>query len=391
MINRSTKTSGLICVLVSLLTSPAVCAQTFQSSQPGAGTDFIEYWAASRLLLTGGNPYSPAQLGDVQATVAARAIAPLIMWNPPWTLSFILPFGAVSFTVSQFLWLLLNLFLILWSAQNLWRIYANAAAKAYTSWLLVLTFVPASFALVLGQITPLILFGLTSFLYFESKQNGFATGAAAVLISVKPQLCYLFWLSLLFWVWRQRRWRIFLGGSITGLAVALIPVLFNPGIYSSYITLYTVSGLTTPLDWAAPTLGNALRVWISPDWSALQFAPIAVGVVWLVYYWQRHKHSWKWTERLPILLLVSVSTSAYAWTFDQVVLLPAIMQSAGWIVRGPLTRYLCGVIIAYVVINAVYLTGKMFVLNDFWYFWMAPLFLLTYILLQKRVLADAAS
>jgi hypothetical protein len=380
-----------MCLLVSLLTSQAVCAQTFQSSQPRAGTDFIEYWAASRLLLTGGNPYSPAQLGDVQATVAARATAPLIMWNPPWTLSFILPFGALSFTVSQFLWLLLNLFLILWSAQNLWRIYANTAAKAYTPWLLVLTFVPASFALMLGQITPLILFGLTSFLYCEKKQNGFAAGASAVLISIKPQLCYLFWLSLLFWVWRQRRWWIFFGASIAGLAVASIPALFNPGIYSSYITLYTVSGLTTPLDWAAPTLGNALRVWISPDGSALQFAPIAVGVAWLVYYWQRHKHSWNWTERLPILLLVSVSTSAYAWTFDQVVLLPAIMQSASWIVRGPLTRYLCGIVMLYVVTNGVYLTGKIFVSNDFWYFWMAPLFLLTYLLLQKRVLADTAT
>jgi hypothetical protein len=389
--NRTTIISAFTFLLVSLLTSQAVCAQASRSSPPGAGTDFVEYWAASRLLLTGGNPYSPAQLGAVQATVAARATAPLIMWNPPWTLSFILPFGAPSFTVSQFLWLLLNLFLILWSAQNLWGIYANISTHPYTPWLLVLTFLPASFALMLGQITPLMLFGLTSFLYWERKQNGLATGASAVLISIKPQLCYLFWLSFVFWVWRQRRWRVFLGGSIAGLAVASIPAILNPGIYSSYITLYTVSGVTTPRDWAAPTLGNALRVWIVPDWSTLQFLPLAVGVAWLMYYWQRHKHSWNWSEQLPILLLVSVSTSAYAWTFDQVVLLPAIMQSASRLMRGPVTRYLWGIIMLYVAINVVYLTGKIFVLNDFWYFWMAPLFLLTYLLLQKRMVAGTAS
>ena len=336
----------------------------------------------------GGNPYSPAQLGDVQASVAARATVPLIMWNPPWTLSFILPFGAVSFTVSQFLWLLLNLFLILWSAHNLWRIYANTAAKAYTPWLLVLTFVPASFALVLGQITPLILFGLTSFPYCERKQNRFDTGASAVLISIKLQLCYLFWLSLLFWVWRHRLWRIILGASIAGLAVALIPALFNPGIYSSYITLCATSGLTTSLDWAAPTLGNALRVWISPR-PALQFAPIAVGIAWALYYWQRHKQSWSWRERLPILLLVSVATSAYAWTFDQVVLLPAIIQSASWIRRKPLTRCLLTTIIVYIAINAVYFTTKLFLRNDFWYFWMAPSLWLTYLVLQKQALTAA--
>jgi hypothetical protein len=386
MIRRSIWIYRVIGWVAALLPAQVLFAQPVPLSKTTGGTDFIEYWAASRLLLTGGNPYSPGELGDVQASVAARVTTPLIMWNPPWTLSFILPFGGVSFTASQFLWLLLHVFLILFSAQCLWRIYGDTAESSYTPWLLVFTFIPTHFALMLGQITPLILAGLTSFLYFERRQNGFAAGASAVLISLKPQLCYLFWLSLLFWVWRYRLWRTLLGVSIAGLAVAVIPALFNPGIYASYITLCATSGLTTPLDWAAPTLGNALRVWISPDWFALQFAPLAVGVAWLVYYWQRHKHSWNWTERLPILLLVSVSTSAYAWTFDQVVLLPVIMQSASWIVRGPLTRYF-GIIILYVVINVVYLTGKIFVLNDFWYFWMAPLFLLTYLLLQKRVLA----
>jgi hypothetical protein len=379
-----------MCLLVSLLTAQAVCAQTSPASQSRAGTDFIEYWAAGRLLLAGGNPYSPAQLADVQATVSARAPAPLIMWNPPWTLAFVLPFGAMSFTVSQFLWLLLNLFLLLWSAQHLWKLYANAAAKAYTPWLLALTFVPASLALVLGQITPLILFGLTAFLYYEKKQSGFAAGACAVLISIKPQLCYLFWPALVLWIWRERRGRLLSAGLIVGLTVAAIPALFNREIYSAYLALYKVGGLATPLDWAAPTLGNALRVWISPDRSALQFAPVAAGVAWLVYDWQRHRDSWNWTERLPILLLVSVSTSAYAWTFDQVVLLPAIMQSAGWILRARLTPSLCVFIVLYIVANAVYLVGKTFLLNDFWYFWMAPLFLLIYTLLQNRMFADAA-
>jgi hypothetical protein len=374
--------------LGSLSVCPAqgLLAQSFQVSKPTAGTDFIEYWAAGRLLWTGGNPYSPAQLGAVQSTAMGRATAPLIMWNPPWTLSFILPFGVMSFTVSQFIWLLLHVCLICFSAQILWRIYGGSAERSYTPWLLTFTFIPVLFVLMLGQITPLMAAGLTSFLYFEKKPNGFATGASTVLISVKPQLCYLFWLALLCWVWRCRLWRIVAGALSAGLAVALIPALFNPGIFSSYITLCTTGGLTTPLDWAAPTLGNALRIWISPDRSVLQFAPIAVGVAWLVYYWRRHKHSWNWTERLPILLLVSVSTSAYAWTFDQVILLPALMQSAGWM-RRPLTRYSCGIVILYLVINAVYLAGKMLVLNDFWYFWMAPLFLLTYCLLQKRALA----
>ncbi len=382
---------GAIALLAALLPTQAIFAQPLQRSRPASATDFIEYWAAGRLLVAGGDPYSPGQLGDVQASVTARAAMPLIMWNPPWTLFFIFPFGRLSFAAGQFLWLLLHVFLILFSAQGLWRIYSDTAQGSYTPWLLAITFIPTCFALILGQITPLILAGLASFLYFERKHNGLAAGACAVLVSIKPQLCYLFWLALAFWVWRHRLWRIIVGASIAGLAIALVPALFDPGIYSSYVTLCMTSGLATPLDWAAPTLGNALRVWIAPHSSALQFVPIAVGIVWLGYYWQRHKDSWNWTERLPILLLVSVSTSAYAWTFDQIVLLPALMQSASWIVRRPLTRYLCGVVTAYVVINTTYLAGKIFVLNDFWYFWMAPLLLLAYLLLQMRCLPDTAS
>lgn len=92
-----------------------------------------------------------------------------------------------------------------------------------------------------------------------------------------------------------------------------------------------------------------------------------------------------------MVLLVSVSTTAYAWTFDQVVLLPAIVQSAGWIARARLTPYLCAIIGRYVVINGIYLAGKIFLPNDFWYFWMAPLLLLIYALLQKRIVAGAAA
>ena len=380
-----------MCLLVFLFAASSAWAQTSPRPPSPAGTDFIEYWAAGRLLLRGGNPFSPGELADVQATVAARVAAPLIMWNPPWALSFILPFGAIGFTVSQFLWLLLNLFLILWSAQHLWRMYANTAAQAYTPWLVVLSFIPASFALMLGQITPLILFGSTAFLYWERKQKRLAAGACAVLISIKPQLCYLFWPTLLLWIWHEQQWRILFGMLVAAATVAVIPVAFNPEIYSAYFNLYTAQGVTTPFDWAAPTLGNALRAWLSPNRSALQFAPIAVGLAWFAWYWRRHKVAWNWTEHLPMLLLVSVSTSAYAWTFDQIVLLPALMQSAVWIARAPLTRNVWGLAVLYGAVNAVYLTGKVFVSNDFWYFWMAPFFLLLYTILQKQVRANDPS
>src|ERR671919_249973 len=66
--------------------------------------DFIEYWASARLLLTGNNPYSPEQHLALQRLVASDTEQPLMMWNPPWTLFFLLPFGLVSFSVGHLLW-----------------------------------------------------------------------------------------------------------------------------------------------------------------------------------------------------------------------------------------------------------------------------------------------
>jgi hypothetical protein len=50
--------------------------------------DFIEYWAAAKLLLSGGNPYSAAQLLQLQRTVGWSKNEALLMWNPLGTLFF---------------------------------------------------------------------------------------------------------------------------------------------------------------------------------------------------------------------------------------------------------------------------------------------------------------
>jgi hypothetical protein len=154
-------------------------AQTSSSSDLPAARDFLEYWAASRLLAYGGNPYSPEALFNLQKPAGWDGAMPVIMWNPPWTLSFTLPFGLVSYDVGQFCWLLVHAVLILVSVQQLWRIYSDTTTASRLPWLLALTYVPAVFVLISGQISPLILAGLTAFLCFERKQKWFAMGASA--------------------------------------------------------------------------------------------------------------------------------------------------------------------------------------------------------------------
>ena len=129
--------------------------------------DFVEYWSASRLLLSGGNPYAPKELLALQQAVGWRDAVPLIMWNPPWTLSLLLPFGLLEFGLSQFVWLLGHVLAVLISVHLLWRVYGDSPNGLRLSWLLAFTFIPTVFVLILGQITPLVLAGIAAFIFLE--------------------------------------------------------------------------------------------------------------------------------------------------------------------------------------------------------------------------------
>jgi len=373
---------------IALLLAPDELAASAGPVDSGGAMDFVAYWAATRLLLSGGNPYSTEALHQLQSSVGLQAATPMVMWNPPWTLTFSLPFGLVDFSTSQFLWLLVCTLCIVFSAQKLWRIYGNPPSYSRKPWLLALTFPPTLFVLLFGQIPPLVLLGLTGFLYFEQRQNWLAAGAVLALVSVKPHFVYLFWIVLLLWSCERRLWLIPLGAVTTWLVAALIPLLFDPQIYSQYVELFRTTRLLTPLELPAPTLRNALRTFASVDGAVYGNLPTVFGVVWVVIYWYRNKDHWQWAEKIPLVLLVSICTTAYTWTFDQVALLPALLQAATWVSTRKLGWYGVAATVVYVLINLIYLSMKFVIIDDGWYFWMAPAFLATYLFARCGLKSD---
>jgi len=366
---------GLVC----MLDQSSALASSHGASSPSIVTDFVDFWAAARLLLNGGNPFSPTEVLELQRSVGLVESKPLLMWNPPWTLSFVLPFGAMDFQVSQFFWLLLHVFFILLSAQKLWAIYSHVERKSYLPWIAVLTFIPAWFVLIIGQISALILLGIVGFLYFERKNQLFLAGVSTVLISVKPHLVYLFWIGLIVWIWKQRRWRAAFGAIVAGLIVAVIPMIIDPAVYSQFIEMYRFPGRSTPLELPAPSLGSLLTLYVPHGNVPIQFLPPLAGTLWFLWYGQRHKENWDWSEQMPIMILVSITLSAYAWTYDQVILLPAVFHGLALVNRQSSQWYKNGFVILYGGINACYFVAKLFITTDSYYFWLAPAFLLTYV------------
>src|SRR5690242_3552685 len=290
--------------------------------------DFVEYWAAARVLLAGGNPYSPAAILAAETPTGFAGKRPLLMWNPPWTLPFILPFGALSYGRASACWLLLNLVIVFACADFLWRQYGGDTRRRWLGWLLAASFFPLLTALGLGQIGPLIMLGLTLLLRYQTSRPLLA-GAATVLIAVKPQLLYLFWMVLLLDCARRRRWRL-LAGAGGGLALAsLTPLLLNPHLWRNYLDL---AGSGEVLRNPSPNFGTLLRMQLG-NYAWLQYVPMLFGIAWLAPFWRTRRLSWNWSGELPLVLLVSLVTTAYGWLFDEIVLLPAVMQVAVPLVR----------------------------------------------------------
>lgn len=349
--------------------------------------DFVEYWSASRLLLSGGNPYAPNELLALQQAVGWRSAAPLVMWNPPWTLSLLLPFGVLDFSLSQFVWLLVHVLAVLISVQLLWRVYSDSPNGFRVSWMLAFTFVPTIFVLILGQVTPLVLAGIAAFIFFDKRKQWLATGAVLTLTAIKPHLLYLFWVALLLWIWQQRRWQVALSALVTGFIAAALPLWFDANVYAQYRELYSLTGIRQPFDWPAPTLGNVFLILLEQKSVWWRYLPGAVGLVWLLDHWRRHRLNWRWDEQLPVILLVSVTSNVFVWTYDHVILLPALIQAAAWIKRAKISWHKSAAVLCYLTVNAVHCIMRLRFAEELWYVWLAPALLLNYWLFRRE--ADA--
>jgi hypothetical protein len=336
--------------------------------------DFVEYWAAGRLIAQGDNPYDIDRMHDMERLVG-RTEPGILMWNPPWTLPLVLPFGLLEVRVAHLLWLVMHVAVLGFCADRLWLLYGGDRDRRWVSWLIALTFLPSLFALTAGQITPLVLLGAVGFLFFMERKQETLAGVAAVLIGVKPHLAYLFWIALALWSVRERRWKSLAAGSVAGLALTAIPLLFNSHLLQDYWHAMTQK---PPAQYRSPTIGTVLRLAFGEDQFRLQFLALIPGLLWFVPHWWIHRREWTWKAHLPLLLTVSVLTTAYGgWPFDLVLLLLPVLHAATVAARWGWGASLFALLVLG-VINTVAATQLAMEVEYFWFIWITPAVLASY-------------
>jgi len=339
---------------------------------PTLMNDFVEYWAAGSLNISGRNPYDPGLVLAVERSAGYPGDRALMMLNPPPVLTLVMPFGALPYRPAAFLWLVLNAAALLWSCTILWDLAGGPKRMYWVAYLCGVAFVPTLFALLFGQISILILLGLALFLRFIRDGRMVAAGAATTLLLVKPHVVYLVGIALVAWWLRARDRRVLVGVALGGIGV-LVPLLFNPSVYAQYVELSRVQSLA---HFTTSTLGALLRR-ATGDRSqfGLQFVPTVLGLVYLATRFRRNRNSeWHWDREMPLLVAVSLATAAYGWVFDQVVLLVAAIPMFAAAIRAGGVR-LHAMTGFWLVTGAIAFAQAFLGVNAFWYFWIPFAFL----------------
>jgi len=338
--------------------------------------DFLEYWAAGRVNLRGGNPYHPDELLTEQKHADAARTEAVMMWNPPPALALYMPLGAVPARWATLLWTGLQLAAVFVACDLLWRTYCPT--HRWLAAVLAMSFVGTWWLVAYGQNTGLVLLGLAGFLHFTKTDRPRTAGAFAALTALKPHLLAAFGVLLVVdSVTRRGRAALATGTAMIAgaLAVALVT---NSAVISQFTDAarHPAPGATPLSGWALPVPSYWLRMWLAPDHFWAQFVPCGLACVGALAYRLWSGRVWNWSRALPLAVALSVLTTPYGgWVFDlPVLLVPVVAAAAALVATGRSVRAFAFVVAQAALTAATFAVPNILQrpvkLDEYW--WVAP-------------------
>jgi hypothetical protein len=350
---RSEDSNGVKWPFVLICCLPLLALRLWLLITPPPLFDFITYWGSGHLFLTGAQPYSRPAMLAVERLQGWQYGQPMMTFCPPWAMPFLAIAARFPFRAAQAGWFAISLLLNCFSALGLWKYFGGEARKSWIAIFVSATFFPMGGAELVGQITPLMLASLTAFLLLLRSEQYFVAGIILLGLGFKPHLLYLAALAIILWIVRTRHWTM-LGGALLSFGAASVAAFaYNPNsrdyFHRSFDSAIEISC----------GAGGILRSIFGFQHVWLQFLPSALGALWLLYYWTKHRDQWDWRVHLPLVLLVSVGSAPYYWYHDFILVLPAVIALA---VRGSYRNFLA--LVAYLSVQSLIVAS--FGLSEVW-------------------------
>lgn len=289
--------------------------------------DSLSYWAAARLLVQHQNPYSHDAVLALERQSGYSADRPLVLRTPPWTLFTVLPLGLLDPLTAWVCWLGLLFLCLTIGVRVCARLYQGPDVSRTAFTVAAYLFAPVAACLVSGQMGLLLMIGVVLFLWWVDHRP-FLAGLALIFPFAKPHLLAQFWFVLLIWVVLRRKRQVALGFATALMMATLLAVVSDPHVFQDYREMLQQAAIGNEF---IPALSGVLRLLFFRRYFWVQFLPMAIGVVWSLWYLRKNWAAWDWKVHGPALLVVAVLTTPYEWLSDETVLLPAILQALAFI------------------------------------------------------------
>lgn len=368
-------------LLVFLILLSAIVAIPLPYLIHGIGqADFIAYWSAARLFVTGKNPYNLSNISDIQIQEFPERQTNegdflIVAWNPPLLNLLLSPLGMVTFKTAVHIWLFVNLFLIGISVLISWDLSSKPFDnKGFIYILLIsLLFIEVLISLIIGQITSIILTSLLLSYWLLKKKMDYLAGIALAFSTIKLHLIYFPLLLILLWSTCSRRWKLISGFLSAILFSSVIMWIFLPEWISDYIQL--LSNLPNYSD-TTSTLGNLFRSLIGINGFNYTF----ILVLPMVIPFLRSFNIFKEIAPINASILISIFFAPYGFGVDHILALPSFIQIYSWIRKKQLP---IGINITFAVIyfmcNALIIIFLLLRLPVYWGSLFPLLYLIVYI------------
>ena len=329
--------------------------------------DFVSYWATGRQLVHHANPYDREAVMRIEHTAGLDDRAVLLMRNPPWALPMAYPLGFIGLRTAAFLWSLVLFACLVVSVRLIQMIHNFPRNRIH--WL-GLSFPPALICLIMGQTSLFALLGLVLFLYLH-RTRPFVAGVSLWLCTLKPHLFLPFGVVLLAWIVLHRGYRL-LAGATTALAASCAAAYYiDPSAWTHYLQMMRAPEIDKQF---IPCLSDALRFWLRPQATWLQYLPVLLCCVWALRYFWLRRENWNWTTNGGTLMLVSLVFAPYCWLYDQGLAIPALLHRA-YISRS-------GTLVVLIALAGLLIDLELcgFKISSGLYLWTAPAWLLFYLM-----------
>lgn len=352
---RRARAIANVCIL---LIGGAVAIWYIQTSATPAWDFRHNLYSPIYSLMHGTSPYLPNPLFE--------GIYPT--WWPP-AIGLFIPLGGLTESQAINAWFLWNIFLAVMLIRHIGQCRQNAPLKYLLCLFAVFLFPPLISHLALGQLS---LFGMSTLLlasYFVKRGNIAPAGFLAAVSLSKPQLAIFAIPGLLIASYRSGGWTRSL--SFTGYLVFSILILMVPLwlLYPPWPFDF-VDGLSKNPTWLQPNLFSILTSTF-PTWGLAGWAVVAFGL-FLV-------NTRLWIGLVPTQaiigsLAITVIASPYIWTWDFVLMLPAVIYG---LTHARATSSQLVVISGYAITASLGFWMRLNTSNEQLFWWMPYMLLVT--------------